>query len=134
VLREAERTGATDSTPPTCSAMLSTSSREKLGTPAMRGPKPAPGMTMSRLLPMLEIWSRTAWVVPWPRVTIVMTADTPMMTPSTVRKARVRLRRISRRAMRKAFQNMEEAGQAEARELRRSDSMRPSFTRTMRRA
>jgi hypothetical protein len=38
---------------------------------------------------------------------MVTTAATPMTTPSTVRKARVRFRRISRSAMMKAFQNID---------------------------
>ena len=106
VLREALRTGATAAMPAICSRMTVTSFSVKLGTPAeeARGPKPEPGRTMRRLLPRLEICCFTASVAPWPSVTMVMTAETPMMTPSTVRKARVRLRRISRRAMRKAFQ------------------------------
>jgi hypothetical protein len=91
-----------------CSPSASASSSVKLGTPAdePRWPKPAPGRSVSRLLPRLEICALTVSVAPSPSATIVMMDATPMKTPSTVKKARVRLRLISRTAMAKAFQIM----------------------------
>jgi hypothetical protein len=61
---------------------------------------------MSRLLPIFEIWLFTASVAPRPRVTMVTTAATPMTMPTTVRKDRVRLRRISRMAMSRALRSI----------------------------
>ena len=91
-----------------CSPRISASFSVKFDTPAeeLREPKPAPGRRVRRLLPRLEICAFTASVAPWPSVTMVMMAATPMKMPSTVRKARVRLRPISRTAMAKAFQIM----------------------------
>src|SRR5690348_265648 len=108
VASDAELTGATAATPGICSATASESSWVKFGTPAeeARGPKPMPGRNISRLLPRAEMRFFTACVVASPSVTMVITAPTPMMIPSTVRKARVRLRRISRNAIKKAFQIM----------------------------
>jgi len=112
VLSEAVRTGATAAMPAICSPIIVASFSVKCGTPAdgAREPNPAPGRKVSRLLPRLEICAFTASVAPWPSVTIVMMAATPMKMPSTVRNARVRLRPISRTAMESAFQIMTSVG------------------------
>ena len=46
-------------------------------------------MLMDRVLvPMAEKLSRILWVMPLPRPTMTMTAMTPMMMPSMVKKVR----------------------------------------------
>ena len=69
-------------------------------------PQPWPGRMTSRLFPILEMFCFTVSVAPRPRVTMVMTAATPMTIPITVRNERVRFRRISRRAMSSALKVM----------------------------
>src|ERR1035437_5471735 len=106
VLSDVARMGARAAMPATCSLRVVASFSVKLGTPAEadRGPNPVPGPRAMRLLPRLEIWAFTASVAPWPSVTMVMIAATPMKIPSTVRMARVRFRTISCTARVKAFQ------------------------------
>ena len=83
----------------------SVSARVKAGA-LMRsrpGPKPCPRLIISRLLPRLAICSVTCAVAPLPSVTMVITAATPIMMPSVVKKERRILRRISCSASLKAF-------------------------------
>src|SRR4030042_6051141 len=68
------------------------------------GPTLLPGVTISRLLPMLAICCLTWSVAPPPMVTIVMTAATPITIPRIVRNDRRTFRLIARRASRIVFQ------------------------------
>ncbi len=107
--------GATARRLPTCCAMASASaaSKGRARAPPRPGPKPCPGRTMSRLLPRLAIRLVTSAVAPAPTVTMVITAATPMMIPSTVREERSTFRRISRSARSRAFQRfMQRSGDA----------------------
>ena len=91
--------GATTAAAATCAAdRVDVGDLEGRRAVARRGRSRWPGITISRLLPRLEIWSETERVAPLPSVTIVMTAATPMTMPSMVRNERSRLRRIARSA------------------------------------
>ena len=95
--------GAAAATPPIWVAIASASVSLKDGAlvPPLPGPMRWPGRTCSRLVPRPEIWFCTASVAPLPTVTMVITALTPITMPSTVRKERIRLRRIERNASRR---------------------------------
>ena len=56
-------------------------------------------MTISRLLPMLEIFSLTFSCMPRPRDTMAITAPTPIMMPSMVRKVRILLASMPSKAI-----------------------------------
>ena len=78
--------------------MASASATSRVDTPTP--PPPGvwlnwPGRTISRLLPRLATLSPTSAVVPCPSVTMVMTAATPMVTPSTVSIDRSALRQMA---------------------------------------
>jgi hypothetical protein len=100
-----EDTGATAATEPISLAMAFASATwkdcEVVELPP--GPRICPGMTINWLLPRLDICSVTLAVAPPPRVTILITAATPMTIPRTVRNERMTLRRISRSDSRSAF-------------------------------
>src|SRR3972149_8148201 len=49
----------------------------------------APGKIMMRLLPKAEMLASTAALAPWPMLTMAMTAATPIIIPSMVRRARI---------------------------------------------
>ena len=73
--------------PSTCSSIAATSLAVKSRVLAeeLAGPMPAwPGRIIRTLLPSLATSEVTCAVVPWPRVTMTMTAPTPMTMPSTV--------------------------------------------------
>ena len=57
----------------------------------------APGRTMSRLLPMLDICSAIFRLAPVPTATMAITAPTPMMMPSMVRPERILFTRSARK-------------------------------------
>ncbi len=59
-----------------------------------------PDMTMSKLVPMAAKVSSTWLLAPSPMATMAMTAPTPMMMPSAVRKLRNLLRSKARPANR----------------------------------
>ena len=97
----ARPSGATAATPPICACMASASDSLNVGAPAAPpGPWRWPGRTIKRFVPRLEICICTACVAPWPSVTIVITALTPITMPRIVRNERRRLRRIERSASR----------------------------------
>ena len=99
--------GATAATPPICDAMASASASVNCGTPPPPPPPMRwPGLTISRLVPRLVIFSSMACVAPLPSVTIVMTALTPMTMPRIVRNERSMLRRTERRASMKTLNSM----------------------------
>src|SRR5512133_2106263 len=63
--------------------------------PMAEGPKrlpPLPGKMVSMLEPMFWMRAMEAFLEPWPMPIMAMTAPTPMMMPSMVRKARVLFR------------------------------------------
>jgi hypothetical protein len=59
----------------------------------------APGKTSITFWPSRFTCSSTSARAPWPRPTIVITAATPMMTPSAVSIVRIMLRRSARTEM-----------------------------------
>src|ERR1041385_1607411 len=65
-----------------------------------------PGKITSRLVPKLAICSCTLFLAPSPMATIAITAPTPMMMPSMVRKERSLFLAKARRAIRHAMINM----------------------------
>ena len=66
-------------------------SRLKLPQPWLTPPTlRAAGKTMSRLAPKVWILSRISFCAPSPIATMIMTAATPMIMPSEVRKLRIR--------------------------------------------
>ena len=60
-----------------------------------------PGETTSRLLPSELIWSRTRSWAPWPRPTVRITDETPMMMPSMVSAERNRWETIADQPVRR---------------------------------
>ncbi len=60
-----------------------------------------PGETTSRLLPSELIWSRTRSWAPWPRPTVRITDETPMMMPSMVSAERSRWETIADQPVRR---------------------------------
>ncbi len=63
------------------------------------GPKPPPEVTINRLDPILAIRSVIPELAPWLKDTMVMTAPTPMITPSIVRNERILLSKRLRQAI-----------------------------------
>ena len=105
---EERASGATAVMPEICVAIRSASVSLNEGAvlPPLPGPMRWPGRIISRFVPRLEIWFCTACVAPLPRVTMVITADTPITMPRTVRKERSRLRRMERSARISVFQSI----------------------------
>src|SRR5450830_135454 len=102
--------GATAATPPICDWTDSASSSVNCGTPPPPPPPPGtrwPGLTISRLAPRLVIWVAMATVAPWPRVTMVITALTPITMPRMVRPERSMLRNTERRASRSTLNSIQ---------------------------
>jgi len=85
------------------SAIFNFSASERL-PPGPRGP--CPGLICNRLLPRLEISAVTWAVAPFPSVTMLMTAATPMTIPRVVSADLMTLRRISRRAKKTVSQSI----------------------------
>ncbi len=100
--------GAAAATPPIWVAMASASPSLKKGALELPLPGPMrwPGRSCNRLVPSPEIWFCTDTVAPLPTVTMVMTALTPITMPRMVRKERIRLRRIERKASRSVLSHM----------------------------
>ncbi len=76
------------------SAMALASSAVRVLTEPLRTPPgawPAPGLTVSRLLPMLENRSDISRFAPEPTANIMITAMTPIIIPSMVRAERILL-------------------------------------------
>jgi hypothetical protein len=83
--------------------MAFTSSRVRVGWEPMPAWMPPlvvePGRMMSRLEPMVAIWSEICLVAPLPTATMTMTAAMPIMMPSMVRNERMRFTRRARAAI-----------------------------------
>ncbi len=78
----------------------------------------APGMTISTLVPRLEISACTEAVAPWPRLIMATTALIPMTMPSIVKPAlnglRLRIRKADRRVSQKKDMVIASSGQLSA--------------------
>ena len=98
--------GATAAMPPICWAIAFASVSLNAGAAVVPGPMRCPARICSRLVPRPWICVCTARVAPLPRVTMVITALTPITMPRMVRNERSRLRRMERSASKMVLPNI----------------------------